>query len=81
MDCRYTECGGKAESLSSVLLYKYRSVDRGVLLVYRPVRPVGVPGSRYRTGLTLASRLRVRRMVAGVQWLGFVMSWICVAAR
>lgn len=42
------------------------SVDRGAGWVWRPVRPVGVPASRYRPGLTAASCRNVRRIVAEV---------------
>jgi len=41
-------------------------VDRGDGCVKSPVRPVGAPASRYRAGLTAASSLEVRRMVAEV---------------
>ena len=41
-------------------------MERGAGWVLRPVRPVGVPGSRYLAGLTAASCRNVRRMVVQV---------------
>lgn len=40
------------------------SVDRGAGCVSMPVRPVGVPASRYRAGFTAARRVRLRRIVS-----------------
>lgn len=37
----------------------------------RPVRPVGVPGSRYRADLRLASSLAVPRMISEVNGAGW----------
>lgn len=41
-------------------------VDRGAGCVNRPVRPVGVPDSKYRAGLTAANNLEVLRIFAEV---------------
>src|SRR4051812_25325206 len=51
---------------------------RGAGCVVKPVRPVGVLGSRYLPGLTLASsRSELRMLMTDSAWLPDLKKWTC----